>query len=110
ALAPGGRAIVLVPQGPRLFGTLDEVLEHKRRYTRETLAESVKRAGFEVERIFDFNRATTPGWWWNGKVMNRRHFGKLQLKLVNHTTWLMRPLDRVLPWPGTSLIVVAKRT
>jgi glycosyltransferase involved in cell wall biosynthesis len=109
ALVPGGRAIVLVPQGPRLFGTLDEVLEHKRRYTRESLSECLGRAGFEVEKVFDFNRATTPGWWWNGKVLNRRHFGRLQLKLVNHTTWLMRPLDRVLPWPGTSLIATARR-
>lgn len=109
ALAPDGRAILLVPQGPRLFGTLDEVLEHERRYTRATLAEALERAGFEVERIFDFNRATTPGWWLNGKVLRRRHFGRLQLKLVNHTTWLMRPLDRVLPWCGTSLIAVARR-
>ncbi len=38
ALEPGGRAIILVPCGPELFGTLDEVLGHFRRYTPEQLA------------------------------------------------------------------------
>jgi glycosyltransferase involved in cell wall biosynthesis len=109
ALQTGGRAIVLVPQNPNLHGTLDEVLGHVRRYTRQSLREALEKAGFEVEHVFDFNRATTPAWWWNGKVLKRRHFGRVQLKLVNHTVWLMRPLDAILPWHGTSVVAVAKR-
>lgn len=109
ALEPGGRAIVLVPQSPSLHGSLDDVLGHVRRYTRATLSAALTRAGFEVERMFDFNRATTPAWWLNGRVLRRRHFGRVQLKIVNHSVWLMRPLDAVLPWPGTSLVAVAKR-
>jgi glycosyltransferase involved in cell wall biosynthesis len=109
ALQPGGRAIVLVPQGPSLHGTLDEVLGHVRRYSRATLGDALARAGFEVERMFDFNRATTPAWWFNGRVLRRRHFGRVQLKIVNHSVWLMRRLDAVLPWQGTSLVAIAKR-
>lgn len=109
ALQPGGRAIVLVPQNPALHGTLDEVLGHVRRYTRKSLRTALEAAGFEVEHIFDFNRATTPAWWWNGKVLRRRHFGRVQLKIVNHTVWLMRPLDKILPWHGTSVVAVARR-
>jgi hypothetical protein len=33
----------------------------------------------------------------------------VQLKIVNHTVWLMRPLDAILPWHGTSVVAVAKR-
>jgi len=109
SLQPGGRAIVLVPQNPALHGTLDEVLGHVRRYTRKSLRTALETAGFEVEHLFDFNRATTPAWWWNGKVLRRRHFGRVQLKIVNHTVWLMRPLDKILPWHGTSVVAVAKR-
>src|SRR5580700_1433015 len=50
-LDPGGRAIVLVPCGPKLYGTLDEVLGHFRRYTREQLAEVSQRGGFRVEKM-----------------------------------------------------------
>ena len=108
ALSPGGRAIVLVPQDPRLMGTLDEVLGHVRRYTRASLAAAFERTGFEVETMFDFNRATRPAWWLNGRVLRRRHFGRVQLKLLNTSIWLLRRLDRALPWRGTSLVAVAR--
>src|SRR6185503_6714061 len=109
ALQPGGKAVILVPQGPALYGTLDEVLGHVRRYTKDSLRAALEKAGFEIETMFDFNRATTIPWWFNGRVLKRKHFGRMQLKVVNHTTWLLRPLDSVLPWIGTSVIAVAKR-
>jgi SAM-dependent methyltransferase len=108
-LAPGGRAIVLVPQGPGLYGTLDKVLGHERRYTTAMLHASLESAGFEVERIFGFNRASRPGWWWNGTVLKREHFSRVQLKILDWMIWLIRRIDHLLPWPGVSLIAVARR-
>src|ERR1700682_4881750 len=55
-LEDGGRAIVLVPCGPGLFGTLDEVLGHHRRYTRKQLREVVEKASFHLESTLEFNR------------------------------------------------------
>ncbi len=108
-LEPGGRAIILVPQNPALYGTLDEVLGHKRRYTREGLRAVLEAQGFQIERVVDFNRATAPAWWINGQILKRRHFSKVQLKAVNLLTWLFRRLDGVLPWQGASLIAVGRR-
>lgn len=109
ALEVGGKFVVLVPQNPNLYGSLDEVLGHVRRYTRNSLGTALKDAGFEVETLFDFNRATTPAWWWNGRVLKRRHFGRVQLKIMNSTVWLLRRLDAVLPWHGTSVVAVARK-
>jgi glycosyltransferase involved in cell wall biosynthesis len=109
ALAPGGRAIVLVPQNPRLSGSLDEVLGHQRRYTRETVRRILEAEGFTLERLWDFNRVTTPAWWVNGQVLRRRRFSKVQLKILNSLTGLFRRLDSVMPWQGASLIAVARR-
>ena len=50
ALENGGIAVVLVPYGPKLFGTLDEVLGHRRRYTEKQLIAVGQSAGFKVER------------------------------------------------------------
>ena len=109
ALTPGGRALILVPHHPRLAGSLDEVLGHVRRYTRQELTDKLSAAGFQVERIFSFNRIGVPGWWLNGRVLKRKHFGKLQLKFYDALVWLWRPLEHVLPWPGLSLIAVARK-
>lgn len=107
ALEPGGRAIILVPQNPRIYGSLDRVLGHERRYTRSSLRIALEGAGFEVLRLFDFNRATTPFWWLNGRVLRREHFGKVQLKAVDLMTWLISRLDKIVPWHGVSLVGVA---
>ena len=109
ALQPGGRIVLLVPRGPELYGSLDDVLGHQRRYTPDGLRAILAAEGFVVEQILDFNRVTTPGWWFNGQVLKRRHFSKLQLKIVNSMTWLFRRLERLLPWQGVSLIAVARR-
>jgi SAM-dependent methyltransferase len=107
-LSPSGKAIVLVPQGPSLFGTLDEVLGHKRRYTEESLRRLAKDAGFEVQELVRFNRVGTPAWWLNGKVLRRRHFGLAQIALLNLLTPVFRLVDRALPFPALSLIAVLR--
>jgi len=106
ALAPGGRAIVLVPQGPELFGTLDEVLGHRRRYTEATLRKVAADAGFETREVLPFNRTGTPAWWLNGKLLRRRHFGLLQIVALNVLTPLFRIVDRALPFPPLSLVAI----
>ena len=101
-----GRAVILVPNGPGLFGSLDVVLGHWRRYTRDQLAETCVRAGFHVEEVIKFNRLGSPGWWWNGRVLKRRTFGFWQIKLLNLLVPLVRPIDRFLPFPHLSWIVI----
>jgi glycosyltransferase involved in cell wall biosynthesis len=107
ALAPGGRAIFLVPQHPGLYGTLDEALEHRERYTPATLVDSLETAGFTVQHLVDFNRFAIPGWWLNGKVLRRRTFSRVQLKTLDTMLPLLRRVDRLFPWSGMSLIAVA---
>ncbi len=109
ALAPGGRAIILVPRGPEVFGTLDEVLGHQRRYTQETLRELGTRAGFELETMLEFNRVGTVAWVWNGKVLERRHFGLLQVLTLNAITPVMKSVDAWFPAPPLSLIAILKK-
>lgn len=109
ALAPGGRAIVAVPHGPQLFSHLDELVGHRRRYTRETLREALEAVGFEVEELFDYNRFAAAAWWFNGRLLPARGFGKPLLKAANVTMPLWRRVEPILPWAGASLIAVARR-
>jgi glycosyltransferase involved in cell wall biosynthesis len=106
ALAPGGRAIVLVPQGQDLFGTLDEVLGHRRRYAESDLRALAAGAGFAVKEVLRFNRVGTPAWWLNGKLMRRRSFGLVQVLALNALMPLIRRVDASLPFAPLSLIAV----
>jgi glycosyltransferase involved in cell wall biosynthesis len=109
ALMPGGKALILVPQHPWLYGTLDVTLEHRERYTRTNFERSLRETGFVLERVIDFNRASMPGWWFTGRVLKRKVFSRLPLKLFDVAIPVLRRMDRWLPWPSQSLIAVARR-
>jgi len=105
-LRPGGTAIILVPQGPEVFGSLDEVLEHKRRYTKEELEGKMTAAGFRVSEVISFNRVTRPGWYLNSRVLRRRTLGRVQVRVFDLLVPVWRRIDQGLPWPSTSLIAI----
>jgi SAM-dependent methyltransferase len=108
-LEDGGRAIILVPYGPKLYGTLDEVLGHRRRYTEDRLIDVSQRAGFVVDEVLKFNRPGVVGWWLNGKVFRRRNFGLGQIRLLNTLTPLFRLVDPWIPLPPLSIIAILRK-
>lgn len=109
ALEPGGKAIVLVPQGQWLYSSLDKVLDHVKRYSRQDLVSRMQEAGFAEVKIRNFNRFGVLGWFLNGKVLRRKHFSRIQLKIYNLLTPLISRLDIVLPWHGLSLVATGTK-
>jgi glycosyltransferase involved in cell wall biosynthesis len=109
ALAPGGRAVIYVPQGQQRYSSLDEVLGHRCRYSHDMLAGELRATGFEVEVLKDFNHFGVPGWILNGKILKRRHFSRSQLKIFNILVPVIRRVDRAFPWSGLGVIAVARK-
>jgi SAM-dependent methyltransferase len=109
ALQSGGRAIILVPEGQGLFGQVDVVLGHRRRYSRQQLQARMEEAGFAGERILDFNRVSRPAWFLNSRVLRRSSLGRFQLRLFDKTVWLWRRVDRFIPWRPTSIIAIGRK-
>ena len=110
ALRPGGQAIVLVPYGQEIFGSLDTVLGHLRRYSREELRQKMEQVGFRVERILDFNRISRPAWYVTGRVLKRKTISRFQLYVFDRLVWLWRRIDNLLPWPPTSIIAIGVKS
>jgi SAM-dependent methyltransferase len=107
SLEIGGKIIVLVPQHEWLYSSLDEALGHLRRYSKGRLEGNMREAGFEVERtIVSFNKIGVLSWILNGKIMKRKHFSKIQIKILNIFTWVFRLINPILPWKGLSVIVI----
>ena len=108
-LKPGGSIIVLAPQGPGLYGTLDQTLGQRRRFSRSGLRAFLEQNGLQVKEIRQMNKVGTPGWWLFGKVLRRKHLNKATLKVFDKTMWLWRRIEPVLPWRGLTLIAIANK-
>lgn len=108
-LRPGGNLVLLLPQGPEFFGSLDRAVGHLRRYTRAEIGQKLGQAGFAVESIFDFNKPGVIGWVTEGKLFGSGTIGKLPMKIYDHLVWLFRLIDGILPWKGLSLVVIARK-
>jgi len=109
-LAPGGSVLVLVPQGKGLFGSLDKGMGQLRRFSREELGQMLGQTGFHIEQMYQLNKIGTLSWWLFGKVLGRTAISRPALKLFDKTVWFWRRVDGLLPWPGLSLVAVAKKT
>jgi glycosyltransferase involved in cell wall biosynthesis len=108
-LKPGGVLVVLVPQGQALFGSLDRSLGHKRRYGQSEARGLLESQGFVVEKAHGFNKAGAPPWFAYSRLFGSRTISKLVLKIFDKTVWVWSRLDGLMPWPGLSLVVVARK-
>lgn len=108
-LKPGGRVIVLVPQGPRLYGSLDLAMGHKRRFSAQEIRELLEHTGFRVEQLHQLNKIGAVSWWIYGRLLGRKRIAKAALKLFDKTVWFWRRIEALLPWRGLSLVAVAQR-
>lgn len=108
ALVPGGALLVLVPQGRRMYGTLDRTLGHKKRFEASELCELLASAGYDLVSLHHLNKIGAPAWWLYGRVLRRTMINRVTLKLFDKTVWLWRRIDFLFPWQGLSLIGVAR--
>lgn len=106
ALVPGGRVIVLAPQNPDLYGTLDEALDRRKRYTAAEMEQSLAESGFRIEKMFDFNRISVPGWVLKSKLLRSRKFSRQQLKALDMMIPVFKRIDRFWPWSGLSIVAI----
>ena len=122
-LEPGGVLLLTVPAHPFLFGEMDAIAHHRRRYRRAELGDKLRATEFEIRRLAHFMAPLVPlvvlRWLvralpGRGSAMERRQ-AELRVTpvlngLMRAVLRLERPLVRagLLPF-GSSLIAVAAR-
>jgi SAM-dependent methyltransferase len=103
-LRSGGRAVILVPAVPALYGSLDIGLGHQRRYTRRSLRRCMSLAGFRVEQVFYFNLVGMLGWLLNSRLLAVSRLPVQQVRMFDGLVPFLRLEDRI-PLPlGQSVI------
>jgi SAM-dependent methyltransferase len=108
-LPAGGHLVLLVPALKALYGTLDQHLNHFRRYSMEEVHTKLDQAGFEIATLRFLNSPAVPGWWLNSRVLKRRVMPKGQLKVFKWIMPLLKLEERKPPRFGLSLLALAKR-
>ena len=110
-LAPGGRAIFLLPAFEALYGPIDTNLGHFRRYTKSMWRNLAQDTGFRVTQLRYFNFAGFFGWWFNAHVLRRQAQSAGQIKLFDSLIVpVQSALESALPPPvGQSIFSVLER-
>ena len=108
-LAPGGNVVIFVPAMPSLYGTMDAVSGHHRRYRRNELRHVLRAAGFDTAVIRNFDAVGILPYWLSYRVLRRRSLGGATVSLYDK---VVIPLSRVVSavlrrrGPGKNLIAV----
>jgi SAM-dependent methyltransferase len=108
-VAPGGSLLLLVPAHPAVYGRIDEVLGHERRYVKRGLAAKLVEAGFEVDQLRHVNPIGAVGWFVTSRVFGARDVPSGPLRLFDRLVPVLRTLDRLHLPIGLSLWAVARR-
>jgi hypothetical protein len=110
-LQPNGKAIVVVPSMPRLYGSVDSLSGHQRRFAFNELKALAELSGFEVESIRYFNPIAIAPYWFLYRIIGVKSVGSGQLGLYDR---FFVPLAYKMMWifggrfPGINLIAVLR--
>ncbi len=125
-LCRGGSLIITVPQHKFLWSRLDEIVKHKRRYSRRELVTKLQKNGFDISYCTSFLFVLFPF------MLISRMFDKVsdqlqseeagfekRVKFSNALNWIFDRLMRIdealirlgisLPFGGTLVVVARKR-
>ncbi|BCB84150.1 class I SAM-dependent methyltransferase [Phytohabitans suffuscus] len=110
-LRPGGSALIAVPCDMRLWSAHDVAVGHVRRYTRESLAAVVEKAGLVVDELWSWNVLLRPVAAWRRRRSTGSDLDDLP-GVVNLGLTAIITAERYLPvrsLPGVSLMLRAHR-
>jgi SAM-dependent methyltransferase len=110
-LGPKGRFLMLVPALQWIYGTMDSAVGHYRRYEKAGLRKLVEDNGFKVKKIFYINSIGVLGWFFNGRILNRKDISARQAMIFDSGILpFMKPLEKLVkPFIGQSLVIIAEK-
>jgi SAM-dependent methyltransferase len=115
ALKPGGRLLLIVPAHPALYGPMDALAGHFRRYVRRSLRGRLSESAFEIDELRYINPLGGLGWWVNAKLFRPTDLSapNINRQILGYDRFV-QPLSRVLDrvtrsFFGQSLWAVARR-
>lgn len=108
-LVPGGRICLLVPVNKWLYGPMDAVDHHYRRYTKRELNGKLQEAGLAIEHQRYFNLLGIPAWFVTNRIMRRSMAAPVQYSIYDGLVPLLARIEAAIPPPaGLSLVTICR--
>ena len=109
-LEPGGRAVLLVPAFPQVYGPIDKAVGHFRRYTKSSIKEVIGKTSLKIENLFYSNFFGLLGWFFNARIRHSTSQNDFQIQLFNKIVPLISCIEKRVGCPiGLSLISVSRK-
>lgn len=109
-LRSNGNLVLLVPNLPGLYSSVDKSVGHFRRYNKTTLHAILESVGFEVTTTFYQNALGILGWLVTSKMAGQTALPLWQIRFYAALKKFIFPLERLIETKtGLSLIVVARK-
>jgi len=112
-ILPGGHICLLVPALPALYGTLDEVAMHYRRYSKKQLLDLAKVVGggrVDIIECYFMNFIGALGWFYKRIILKEKAHGDENFKIMNLILPFVSFMEHFIKPPiGMSLVLVLKK-
>jgi len=104
-----GKVVIFVPALPKIYGTLDRLVDHHRRYTKKSLRKALQDAGFKVKNGYYMNMFGILTWFLAGRILKQKEFHKEACHMLDKIVPTLRTLESLGSPPlGQSLIMVGE--
>ena len=108
-LAPGARLCMLVPVNKWLYGPMDAIDHHYRRYTKAEMNAKIADAGLILEHQNYFNMLGIAAWFFTNRVMRRSMAAPAQYSIYDKLVPMLSRIEQVVSVPaGLSLVSVCR--
>ncbi len=109
-LKNGGNLILIIPAHPKLYGTIDKMIGHFRRYTKEDIKQKLTNCNFSILDLRRLNFLGAIGWFFSGKIFKSKTVSKNKITLFNMISPIVLPLENIIePYFGISIMIIAQK-
>lgn len=114
-LRPGGLLVLVLPAHPWLYGSMDQLAGHFRRYTSVGVAQKIRQAGLEAVSIRYVNLVGALGWFVNNRLLSHKQLSSKsingQIRIFDRTMIpILRWVEGTRSMPfGQSLLCVGRK-
>lgn len=110
-LKTGDKLVLLVPAYQFLYGSIDSIVGHHRRYSKKELLNILTKTGFSIKDIFFMNFIAVFVWFLNNRILKRQEESPAQVLLFDKfiVPWLQKVEHIRKPPFGLSLIAIGEK-